>query len=56
MQKVTPCLWFDNNVEEAINFTISPYFPMTSTTCIPQMSTKTLIPQGVRVTKCVQKW
>jgi len=20
MQKITPCLWFDNNAEEAVNF------------------------------------
>jgi predicted 3-demethylubiquinone-9 3-methyltransferase (glyoxalase superfamily) len=23
MQKITPCLWFDNNAEEAVNFYIS---------------------------------
>jgi predicted 3-demethylubiquinone-9 3-methyltransferase (glyoxalase superfamily) len=23
MQKITPCLWFDNNAEEAVNFYVS---------------------------------
>ena len=23
MQKITPCLWFDNNAEEAVSFYIS---------------------------------
>ena len=23
MQKITPCLWFDGNAEEAVNFYIS---------------------------------
>ena len=25
MQKITPCLWFDNRIEEAVNFYVSVF-------------------------------
>jgi predicted 3-demethylubiquinone-9 3-methyltransferase (glyoxalase superfamily) len=25
MQKITPCLWFDNQAEEAVNFYVSTF-------------------------------
>ena len=25
MQKITPCLWFDDNAEEAVNFYVSVF-------------------------------